>query len=111
MSRKGRKPPAESPCKTARALIHDLCSNFDSASRKCLVRNDYPECPQLIAQSVCCPFFRDVLLEDKKGKLLKEQIFQEDHVKRCEECGQLFRALTVTAKYCLRCSIELWGDR
>ncbi len=106
MSEKRKKQATEKQCTTARALIKDLCSNYDPATNQCIKRPDYPECPQMIAQSVCCSFFRDVLLEDKKGQLLKARLSQPDHIRRCKKCENLFRGLSEKSNYCARCTFK-----
>ena len=95
--------------KSAKALIHNLCSNYDRSTGGCLLLDDgeVVQCPQLITQSVCCKFFRDVLLEDKDGQLLKAQIYQADNLKACEVCGKPFQALSNRAKYCAKCAKEI----
>ena len=95
--------------KSAKALIHNICSNYDRSTGGCLLL-DYGEvvpCPQMITQSVICKHFRDVLLEDRDGKLLKAQIYADDHVRTCESCGLPFRALSNRAKYCAKCSKKI----
>ena len=95
--------------KSAKALIHNICCNYDRSTGGCLLL-DYGEvvpCPQMISQSVICKHFRDVLLEDRDGKLLKAQIYADDHIRRCESCGQPFRALSNRSKYCAKCCAEV----
>ena len=73
-------------------LIKNICANFDNPTGLCLPLDT--KCPQMITSSLVCKYFRDVLLEDKEGQLLKAQIFQDDSVKKCEVCGRAFRALS-----------------
>ena len=95
--------------KSAKALIHNICCNYDRTTGGCLVldRGEVVKCPQLITQSVSCKHFKDVLLEDRDAKLLKAQIYQDQNVKRCEVCGEPFQALSNRAKYCARCTMEI----
>ena len=90
----------------AKALINDLCSNYDRVTGGCLLldHGEVVQCPQMITQSLVCKFFRDVLLEDREGKALKAEIMGDDHVKTCVSCGQPFRAISNRAKYCARCA-------
>ena len=92
--------------KTATALIKDLCCNYDRTTGGCLLLDlgEVVKCPQLITNSICCKYFRNVLLEDPEARQLKAEIFRDDHVKRCEACGQPFRALSNRAKYCAKCA-------
>lgn len=92
--------------RSARALIHNLCANYDSSTGGCLLldRGEVVQCPQMISYSLICRYFRDVLLEDPDGKALKAEIMGDDHVKTCTVCGQPFRAVSNRAKYCARCS-------
>lgn len=83
-------------------LIKNICANFDNPTGLCLPLDT--KCPQMITSSLVCKYFRDVLLEDKDGQLLKAQIFQDDSVKKCEVCGRAFRALSNRAKYCAECA-------
>lgn len=95
--------------KTARGIIKDHCCNYDSTTGGCLLldRGEVVPCPQLISQSVICKYFRDVLLEDKRAKDLKAEIYGEDHRKVCAVCGGHFRAISNRAKYCAKCAKEI----
>ena len=86
-------------------LIKNICANFDNPTGLCLPLDT--KCPQMITSSLICKYFRDVLLEDKEGQLLKAQIFQDDSVKKCEVCGRAFRALSNRAKYCAECAAKV----
>ena len=90
----------------ARALIRNLCANYDRVTGGCLLldRGEVVECPQRVSLSLVCRYFRDVLLEDKEAAELKDSILGEDHRKECAVCGQHFRAVSNRAKYCRRCS-------
>ncbi len=94
--------------KTARALIRDTCSNHDTTTGGWLLldRGEVVQCPQMHSYSVCCKFFRDVLLEDKRAKELKAEIYGLDRRKVCVACGGHFQAISNRAKYCAKCSKE-----
>lgn len=94
--------------KTARGLIKEICCNYDSTTGGCLKldRGVVVPCPQMIAQSVVCKYFRNVLLEDKRAKELKAEIYGLDQRKVCAACGGQFQAISNRAKYCARCSKE-----
>lgn len=99
--------------RSARALIHNLCANYDSSTGGCLLldRGEVVQCPQMISYSLICKYFRDVLLEDPDGRALKAEIMGDDHVKTCAVCGQPFRAVSNRAKYCARCSKKMERER
>lgn len=94
--------------KSARALIKEVCCNYDSTTCGCLLldRGEMVLCPQLLSQSVICKYFRDVLLEDKRGRELKAEIYGLDHRKVCASCGGHFQAISNRAKYCAKCAKE-----
>ena len=48
-------------------LIKGLCSYYDNGNCLYLDRGEEVTCPQSISYSVCCKFFRHVLLKDKEG--------------------------------------------
>lgn len=94
--------------KTARRLIKETCCNYDSTTGGCLRldRGEVVPCPQLTSQSVICKWFRDAVLEDKRAKELKAEIYGMDHRKVCAACGGQFQAISNRAKYCARCAKE-----
>lgn len=57
-------------------LIRERCSAYDGGN--CLYLDDGEEVfwPQTISCSVCCKFFRHVLLHDEDGKTLKAELFK-----------------------------------
>lgn len=91
---------------SARAMIKGLCSNYDNPTGSCLLLNhgEIVTCPQISAPCLVCRFFKNVLLEDPDCKALKAEIMGDDHLKECAICGQLFRAVSIKAKCCARCS-------
>ena len=60
-------------------------------------------CPQSISYSVCCKYFRNVILEDNEGKKLKAEIFKDRALKHCCRCGRAFYSNSNRAKYCTDC--------
>lgn len=92
--------------KQAKALIKEICCNYDSVTGGCLLldRGEVVQCPQMLSQSLCCKYFRDVLLEDKRARELKAEIMGEGFIRTCESCGKRFRAVGNRAKYCTRCA-------
>jgi hypothetical protein len=102
MSEKGIKRMSASQCRSATSLIKNICANYDNPTGLCLPLDT--RCPQMITDSVICKHFRNVLLEDKDGKVLRDQIYQPDNIRRCEVCGQPFQALSNRARFCAKCS-------
>lgn len=84
-------------------LIKGLCSYYDSGNCLYLDRGEELTCPQSISYSVCCKFFRHVLLKDKEGKGLEAAVFQRNALKHCERCGKAFSSPSNRAKYCEAC--------
>lgn len=70
-------------------LIKGLCSYYDNGNCLYLDRGEEVTCPQSISYSVCCKFFRHVLLKDKEEKGLEAEVFQCDALKHCELCGRV----------------------
>ena len=64
-------------------LIKGRCSYYDGGN--CLYLDDGEEvtCPQSISYSVCCKFFRHVLLKDEVGRGLEAAVFRREALKRC----------------------------
>ena len=59
-------------------LIKGRCSYYDGGN--CLYLDDGEEvtCPQSISYSVCCKFFRHVLLKDEAGRGLEAAVFRRE---------------------------------
>ena len=55
-------------------LIRKLCSYYDNGYCLYLDKGEKIPCPQSISYSVCCKFFRNVILEDKEGEKLKAEV-------------------------------------
>ena len=60
-------------------------------------------CPQSISYSVCCKFFRHVLLKDEAGRGLEAEVFRQAAGRRCAVCGRAFSSASNNAKYCPAC--------
>ena len=89
--------------KAAAKLIKKLCSLENCGN--CLwlsVHEDVP-CPQLLTPSVCCKFFRHVLLKEKIAAGLEAEIFKTSKLRYCESCGKAYSARSNNAKYCPDC--------
>lgn len=71
-------------------LIRKLCSYYDNGNCMYLDKGEKIPCPQSISYSVCCKFFRNVILEDKEGEKLKAEVFKDMALKHCSRCGRAF---------------------
>ena len=93
--------------KRANALIRRECCSYDNGN--CLEQDDGDAhtCTQSISYSVCCKYFRHVLLKHKEGKGLEAALFQKDALKRCVRCGKAFSSTSNNAKYCAVCGYEV----
>lgn len=87
--------------------IKGLCIYYDNGNCLYLDRGEEVTCPQSISYSVCCKFFRHVLLKDKEGKGLEAAVFQRDALKHCKRCGKAFSSPSNRAKYCEGCKAEV----
>lgn len=105
-----RKSDGSLPCMTPRQrqhanmLIRKICCNYYKGN--CLLLDDGDEhvCVQSISYSVCCKFFRHILLEDKEGLSLKAELFRDKTTKRCTVCNKAFQSKSNNAKYCGDCA-------
>ena len=68
-------------------LIRERCSYYDSGNCLYLDRGEEVACPQSISYSVCCKFFRHVLLKDEAGRGLEAEVFRQ-------AAGRLIRSET-----------------
>lgn len=84
-------------------LIRGECSYYDDGNCLYLDRGEEVVCPQSISYSVCCKFFRHIVLEGKEGKTLKAALFQKDALRRCAVCNKAFSSTSNNAKYCDNC--------
>lgn len=88
--------------KQAASLIRNECANYINGD--CLLL-DYRACPQTITGSVCCKYFRDVLLNDKHGLDLKLELFPDNsNLKICTVCGKAYSSKGNRSKYCSDCA-------
>ena len=84
-------------------LIRERCSYYDSGNCLYLDRGEEVACPQSISYSVCCKFFRHVLLKDEAGRGLEAEVFRQAAGRRCAVCGRAFSSASNNAKYCPAC--------
>lgn len=107
---------SEKQYKEACSLIRNLCCNYERSTGGCLLLDagEVVKCPQMMTQALVCRYFRDVLLEDRDGKALKDSIFGTGKIgttRTCKVCGKLFKAVGNRAKYCARCSKKVERER
>ena len=86
-------------------LVRSACANCQDGC--CLLLDDGEEvaCPQLRSRSVCCTFFRNVLLKFPESAGLEAEIFHDNNVRRCARCGKPFIPGGNRAKYCDECKV------
>ena len=90
----------------AEKLIQEQCCNFDHGN--CLLLDDGEPCvcPQRITDSVCCRWFRHVVL--KTDPQLEADIFGvQEKMRTCAECGCVFYPNSNRAKYCPVCKRKI----
>ena len=88
----------------ANTLIRRECSYFDGGNCLYIDQGEEVVCPQSISFSICCKFFRHIVLEGKEGELLKTALFQRDNLRRCIVCSKDFSSMSNNAKYCDGCA-------
>ena len=98
-----RMTPAQQ--RVARKIIRRLCSNCVNGNCINLDQGEEVPCPQMFSASVCCRFFRNVLLKDPEAGTLEAEIFTSGTRKRCAVCGKTFCAKSNRAKYCATCKV------
>ena len=98
-----RMTPAQQ--RGARKIIRRLCSNCVNGNCINLDQGEEIPCPQMFSASVCCRFFRNVLLKDPEAGTLEAEIFASGTRKRCALCGKTFCAKSNRAKYCTACKV------
>ena len=59
----------------AKKIIRRLCSNYCDGNCIRLDKGEEVPCPQILSASVCCRFFRNVLLKDPEAGALEAGIF------------------------------------
>lgn len=89
----------------AKKIIRRLCSNYCEGNCIRLDKGEEVPCPQMLSASVCCRFFRNVLLKDPEAGALEAEIFALGTGKRCAVCGKTFCAKGNRAKYCTACKV------
>lgn len=89
----------------ANRLIRARCCNCDQDNCLLLDRGEEVICPQLLSHSVCCTYFRNVLLKEAEAKALETTLFRKDDLRCCARCGKSFTAHGNRAKYCDDCKI------
>ena len=89
----------------AKKIIRKLCSNYCDGNCIRLDQGEEVPCPQMLSASVCCRFFRNVLLKDPEAGTLEAEIFTSGTRKRCAVCGKTFCAKSNRAKYCAACKV------
>ena len=89
----------------AKKIIRRLCSNYCEGNCIRLDKGEEVPCPQMLSASVCCRFFRNVLLKDPEAGTLEAEIFTSGTRKRCAVCGKTFFAKGNRAKYCAACKV------
>ena len=99
-----RMTPAQH--REARKIIRRLCSNTCDGNCIRLDRGEEVTCPQMLSASVCCRFFRNVLLKDSEAGTLEAEIFSSGARKRCAVCGKEFYSTGNRAKYCADCKVR-----
>lgn len=88
--------------KQAASLIRNECANYINGD--CLLLN-YRTCPQAITGHVCCRYFRDILLNDKRGLSLKLELYPEsESLKACTVCGRAYSSKSGRSIYCPDCA-------
>ena len=98
-----RMTPAQQ--RDARKIIRRLCSNYCDGNCIRLDKGEEVTCPQMLSASVCCRFFRNVLLKDPEAGTLEAEIFTSGTRKHCAVCGKTFCAKGNRAKYCAACKV------
>ena len=87
----------------AKKIIRRLCSNYCEGNCIRLDKGEEVPCPQMLSASVCCRFFRHVLLKDPEAGTLEAGIFSSGTKKHCTICGKEFYSAGNRAKYCADC--------
>ena len=93
-----RMTPAQH--REAKKIIRRLCSNYCEGNCIRLDKGEEVPCPQMFSASVCCRFFRNVLLKDPEAGALEAGIVSSGTKKHCTICGKEFYSAGNRAKYC-----------
>ena len=88
----------------AKRLVKSCCNYIDGS---CLLLDDGEEvaCPQYKSRSVCCAYFRYVLLKEPSAAAMEAELFRGIASRRCERCGKPYVARGNRAKYCDACKV------
>lgn len=89
----------------AKRLIRRFCCNCKNDNCLLLDQGEEFVCPQLLSRSVCCMYFRHVLLNEPEASALKAAVFGGEKSRRCALCGKTFIAHGNRAKYCDDCKV------
>ena len=87
--------------KEAKELIRKNCCNYENGRCLLLDEGDGCVCPQRISYSICCKWFRYVILP--ADPQLEAEIFNSKIMKRCSVCGRPFCPNSNRGKYCKEC--------
>ena len=98
-----RMTPAQR--KQAASLIRRECCCCEDGNCMFLDDGDTCACPQTASFSVCCKWFRWVVLP--LDGTLEAEIFRDKDLKRCAVCGRVFVPKTNRAKYCPDCAARV----
>lgn len=91
--------------KQARALIRKMCCYYDQGDCLALEDADRHACAQSLSLTLCCHWFRWVLLPMEA--VLEAEIFRDKDTKKCAVCGKVFVAKSNRAKYCTECAVRV----
>lgn len=93
----------EKQFRRARKLIRRLCANYDGGNCLPLDDGDVCPCPQLIAPTLICKYFRAAVLPADRE--LCAEVLQSDTARRCADCGTVFVPTGSRGVYCPACSL------
>ena len=90
----------------AKRIIREHCCNLHDEN-DCLLLDDGEEvaCPQYKSRSVCCAYFRYVLLKEPSAAAMEAELFRGIASRRCERCGKPYVARGNRTKYCDACKV------
>lgn len=105
-TKRASDPPrmSASQARRVRKLVRVLCANCDGGN--CLLLDDGESClcPQLIASSLICNYFRAAVLPEDTAlhtALIPPPVGM---ARRCRECGTLFTAPKHNTLFCPSCA-------
>lgn len=94
----------EKQFRCAKKLIRRLCANYDGGNCLPLDDGDVCPCPQLIAPTLICKYFRAAVLPADRE--LCAGVLQADTARRCADCGAAFVPTGNRGVYCPACSLR-----